>query len=202
MGTTELVLAALVTGPRHGYEIKRIHDEWFPLANPLAYGQVYAALGRLAKDGSVEVAEVRADGAPERTVYALTSRGRERVERWLAEPVPPMSPGAGELVRKTVAALRIAANPLPMLLAQRTAYLRRMRELGDQRPEDPLAALSRDHALEHLDADLRWLDRAADRLATSLPADRRPAEDRHPPEDQDPGRASGTPNDATPEEDQ
>ncbi|NLT56652.1 MAG: PadR family transcriptional regulator [Actinomycetales bacterium] len=169
MGTTDLVLAALVAAPRHGYEIKRIHDEWFPLANPLAYGQVYSALGRLTKDGCVEVAEVRADGGPERTVYALTPRGRERVERWLAEPVAPMSPGAGELVRKTVAALRISADPLPMLLAQRTAYLRRMRELSDQQPTDPLAALSRDHALEHLDADLRWLERAADRLARPDP---------------------------------
>jgi DNA-binding PadR family transcriptional regulator len=170
MGTTDLVLATLVAEPRHGYEIKRLHDEWFPLGNPLAYGQVYSALSRLQKDGCVEVAEVRTDGGPERTVYALTDRGRERVTRWLAEPVPPLAPGGGELVRKTVVALRTATDPLPMLQTQRTVYLRRMRELRDQRPTDPMAALSRDHAVEHLDADLRWLDRAAEQVSRSHPA--------------------------------
>jgi hypothetical protein len=39
-----------------------------------------------------------------------------------------------------------------------------MRELGDATPADPLAALVHDHAVTHLDADLRWLDAAAERL--------------------------------------
>ena len=172
MGTTEVVLAVLLVGPQHGYEVKRIHDEWFPLGRPLAYGQVYAALSRLEKDDFVEVIETRVESGPERTVYALTRRGRERVQGWLAEPVTEPAPGAGDLVRKTVAALRTAADPRPMLAQQRTACLRQMRKLQDgRRDSDPLAGLARDHAVEHLDADLRWLERAAGRLARTISTD-------------------------------
>lgn len=164
MGATEIVLAVLLDGPKHGYEVKRIHDEWFPLGRPLAYGQVYAALSRLAKDGCVEVVETRVESGPERTVYSLTSRGRERVERWLDEAVAAPPPGADELVRKTVVAVRTSADPRPLLARQRQAYLKQMRDLRRARGEDPLAGLARDHALEQIDANLRWLDRALERV--------------------------------------
>src|SRR4051794_10908781 len=129
MGATEVVLAVLIEGPQHGYEVKRIHDEWFPLSRPLAYGQVYAALARLEKDGCVEVLETKVEAGPERTVYALTERGRRRVLDWLAEPVADAAPGMAELVRKTVAAVRTAEDPRPMLARQRTTYLRTMHAL-------------------------------------------------------------------------
>ncbi|MFN8073993.1 MAG: PadR family transcriptional regulator [Kineosporiaceae bacterium] len=163
MGTTELVLTTLLTGPRHGYDIKRLHDEWFPLAAPLAYGQVYATLSRLEKDGSVQVVQTITDGGPERTVYAITDRGRERAQAWLTATVAPPSPGSDDLVRKTVAALRCAEDPTPLLAAQRREHLAHLRSLREARPrqgEDPLVALAREHAAAHLDAELRWLDQA------------------------------------------
>ena len=48
----------------------------FPGAKPLAYGQVYATLARLERDGHAEIAETARCGGPERTVYALTPEGR------------------------------------------------------------------------------------------------------------------------------
>ena len=165
MGATEIVLAVLIDGPQHGYEIKRVHDDWFPIGKPLAYGQVYATLSRLEKDGCVEVVETKVDAGPERTVYALTSRGRERVEHWLADPQLDAPASVGELVRKTVAAVRTSSDPRPMLARQRTAYLRQMHDLQGAAGADPLASLARDHVLAHLDADLRWLDRALERVA-------------------------------------
>ena len=47
MATNEVVLALLRRGPAHGYDLKRDHDVWFPDARPIAFGQVYATLGRL-----------------------------------------------------------------------------------------------------------------------------------------------------------
>ena len=41
-----VLLGLLDRGPAHGYELKAAHDEWFPSAKPLAFGQVYASLGR------------------------------------------------------------------------------------------------------------------------------------------------------------
>lgn len=169
MATTMVVLAVLMDGPRHGYDVKRAHDEWFPSGRPLGYGQVYAALSRLDKDGSVEVAETRVEAGPERTVYALTRRGRERVQAWFDEPVQDPARAVGDLVAKTVAAVRTAADPRPMLARQRIAHLRRLRELRTEGAAgEALSALALDHAIEHLDADLRWLERAGEQVEAAL----------------------------------
>ena len=61
MATNEVLLALLRIGPAHGYDLKRDHDAWFPDARPLAFGQVYATLGRLERGGLVEVLETRAE---------------------------------------------------------------------------------------------------------------------------------------------
>jgi DNA-binding PadR family transcriptional regulator len=166
MATNEVVLALLRNGPAHGYDLKRDHDAWFPDSRPLAFGQVYATLGRLAGAGLVEVLETRVEGGPERTVYALSERGEQKLSEWLGEPAGPAASNADEIVRKTVAALRTGDDPGGFLARQRAAHLRRMHELTNGQPErDPAARLARDHLVAHLDADLRWLEAAVERIA-------------------------------------
>jgi DNA-binding PadR family transcriptional regulator len=165
MSMAELHLALLTT-PRHGYEVKREHDAWFPDARPLAYGQVYATLGRLVRDGLVEVVETRTEGGPEKTVYAITDAGRERLDGWLAEPAAPAGTGGEDVVRKTVVALRARGDARRFLLQQRSAHLRQMADLQRGGPDEDVALrLVRRHAVLHLDADLRWLDEAVEALA-------------------------------------
>lgn len=174
---TELHLALLSPGPRHGYEVKKAHDSWFPDAKPLAFGQVYATLARLVRDGLAEVVETRTESGPERTVYAVTGPGRERLQAWLAEPAPPAGSGAEDIVRKTVVALRTAGSgrsARDVVVRQRASHLRRMRELQqhDGEPDgvgDVAARLARRHAVLHLDADLRWLDEAVEMLSSPPP---------------------------------
>ncbi|MPQ96698.1 PadR family transcriptional regulator [Modestobacter sp. I12A-02628] len=170
MSLTELHLALLAGAPRHGYDIKQEHDAWFPDSRPLPFGQVYATLARLQRDGLAEVVETRVDGGPERTVYALTAEGEQRLRTWLAEPAPPTGTGAEEIVRKTIAALHTGIDVQGYVARQRTAHLRRMRELG-QVPAGagPAERLVREHLVAHLDADLRWLDLATDLLRTPSP---------------------------------
>lgn len=87
------VLALLLTGPRHTYEMHRMmidtHKD-FLTGLPRS---MYHAVERLLRDELVRVHEVRRDGPhPERTVYALTDTGRAaltaRVGRLLAHPDP------------------------------------------------------------------------------------------------------------------
>lgn len=165
MGTPDVLLSLLLPGPRHGYDLKRAHDSWFAEGKPLAFGQVYATLGRLERDGLVAVAHTESGGGPDRTVYELTGPGRERVRGWAAEPVEPDPPGSAELIRRTVAVFRLGLDPAGFVARQRELLLRRMRELGDVPPSDLSAGLVREHTIAHLDADLRWLDAAAHRLA-------------------------------------
>lgn len=167
MATKEVLLALLRQQPRHGYELKQEHDVWFPDSRPLAFGQVYTTLSRLERAGLVQIVETRQDQAPERTVYALTEQGRYRLEEWLAEPAAAEGTGAEEIVRKTVAALRTGTDGAGFLARQRNRHLRRMRELQHQpRETDPASRLVREHTLARLDADLRWLELAAELTGT------------------------------------
>ncbi len=167
----ETHLALLLPGPRHGYEVKKEYDHWFPDAQPLAFGQVYATLSRLVRDGLAAVVETRADGARERTIYAVTDAGRQRLQAWLAEPAPPAAAGGEEIVRKTVVAVRTAPSAesvRAVVAGQRTAHLRRMRALQhDDVADDVAVRLARRHLVLHLDADLRWLDEAVEVLAAA-----------------------------------
>jgi DNA-binding PadR family transcriptional regulator len=166
VATNEVLLALLRKGPAHGYDLKRGHDAWFPDARPMAFGQIYATLARLERAGLVDVVETRVEGGPERTVYALSTQGEERLQQWLTEPAAPAAAGTDEIVRKTIAALRTGGDPGAFLAGQRAAHLRRMHELTVAAPErDPTARLARDHLVAHLDADLRWLEAAAGTVA-------------------------------------
>lgn len=167
MSASHVLLGILIRGPAHGYDLKGEHDARFPGSKPLAYGQVYATLGRLERDGLVEVAEISQDGGPERTVYAITREGRRAVTEWLRDLEPAGPYSADDLVRKTVTALHMGTDAAGFLHRQRAEHLARMRELVESRSgqTEPGARIALDHTIAHLDADLRWLEASAARVA-------------------------------------
>jgi DNA-binding PadR family transcriptional regulator len=165
VSTPVALLGLLQQGPRHGYDLKREHDTRFPLAKPLAFGQVYATLQRLERDGLVVVSETQAGDGPERTVYALTAAGAEHVRAWASEPEPPAPHVANVLYTKLVVAQLAGQDGATYLDTQRAAHLARMRELTAQRrAADRAIALAADYALFHLEADVRWLEATLTRL--------------------------------------
>ena len=83
------LLGLLHREPSHGYDLKRDYDEYFGRGKPLPYGQVYATLGRLARDGKVIVGEAEPGGGPDRKRYVITDDGASELHAWLAEPVQP-----------------------------------------------------------------------------------------------------------------
>lgn len=167
MSIPHVLLGVLAEGPAHGYDLKRAYDNRFPGAKPLAFGQVYNALGRLERDGCVEVAGTAQEGGPERTTYAITASGRERLQAWLAETEPAGPYAADDLVRKTVTALRLGHDAAGFLRRQRQVHLDAMRRLlAEQDATTGTGArIAIDHTVLHLDADLRWLETAAARVA-------------------------------------
>lgn len=159
------LLGLLEGGPRHGYELKRAYDERFGQDRPLHYGQVYSTLSRLLRDGMVEVDGVESGGGPARKRYAITSAGITDVERWLAMPEKPEPYLQSTLYTKVVLALLTGRSAADVLDTQRTVHLALMRELTTRKQRGDLAdQLICDHALFHLEADLRWLELTAARL--------------------------------------
>jgi DNA-binding PadR family transcriptional regulator len=159
------LLGLLEREPSHGYDLKRDYDTYFGRGKPLPFGQVYATLGRLARDGKVVISEVGPGGGPERKRYVITELGATEVETWLTEPVEPEPHLQTVLFAKVVLALMLGRPAEQYLDAQRAAHLQRMRELTEiKRTGSLVDALLADHGLFHLEADLRWIDVTGARL--------------------------------------
>ncbi|GAA2663253.1 MULTISPECIES: PadR family transcriptional regulator [Streptomyces] len=169
MSTRHILLGLLAGGPSHGYDLKRRHDERFPQARPLAYGQVYTTLQRLVRDGLAEVDGTDSAGGPERTRYRSTGEGERELAKWTGEITPPAPFVTNEIFAKVVCAILASTDPDDYLRAQRAAHMERMRQLTAVKTAqgaDLATVLSADYALSHLDADLRWMNTTAARLTT------------------------------------
>lgn len=159
------LLGLLENGPCHGYDLKRAYDERFGHDRPVHYGQVYSTLSRLLRDGLVEVNGVEAGGGPERKRYAITAAGVTDVHSWLTTPEKPELYLQNTLYTKVVLALLSGRGAAEVLDIQRSAHLQTMRALTRRKTTGDLAdQLICDHALFHLEADLRWLELTAARL--------------------------------------
>ncbi|WP_410536718.1 PadR family transcriptional regulator [Streptomyces sp. KL2] len=165
MSIGHTLLALLETGPRHGYDLKRAFDERFGHDRPLHYGQVYSTMSRLLKNGLVEVEGIEPGEGPERKRYAITDAGITDVAGWLGRPEKPEPYLQSTLYTKVVLALLTGRDAGELLDVQRSEHLRLMRELTQRKRIGDLAdQLICDHALFHLEADLRWLELTAARL--------------------------------------
>jgi hypothetical protein len=134
------LLGLLEREPSHGYDLKRDYDAYFGRGKPLPYGQVYATLSRLARDGMA-------------------------IESWLAEPAAPEPHLQTVLFAKVVLSLMLDRPAAGYLDKQRAAHLQRMRELTALKQEGNLVDIMlADHGLYHLEADLRWIDHTIARL--------------------------------------
>lgn len=86
----------------------------------------YRALDQLAAQGLIRpVGEEPGIAGGNRTVLAITPRGRARLERWLASPVHHLRDLRSELLLKLVLTELRGKNPTPLLSRQRdvVAYL-------------------------------------------------------------------------------
>ncbi|HEY7279578.1 MAG TPA: PadR family transcriptional regulator [Trebonia sp.] len=159
------LLGLLEREPSHGYDLKRAYDTFFGRGKQLPFGQVYATLGRLARDGKVTAGDAEPGDGPDRKRYAITDTGRHDVDAWLADPVEPEPHLQTVLFAKVTLALMLGKPAAAYLDAQRGAHIRRMQQLTElKRTASLVDVLLADHALFHLEADLRWIDLTSMRL--------------------------------------
>jgi DNA-binding PadR family transcriptional regulator len=159
------LLGLLETGSAYGYDLKHRYDRLFGLRKQLAFGQIYATLARLMRDGFIEELGEEASNGPERRRYRITDEGRTRVAAWLFAPDLPDEEFQSSLFAKTVIALLIDDDAERLLDLQRHTHLERMRQLTQEKQGADFATVAIcDHALFHLEADLRWIDLMSARL--------------------------------------
>ena len=76
------LLGLLDEEPRHGYELKQAFDRVLSPQRPLPFGQVYASLARLERDGRVAIDGVERAVGLDRKRYAITDAGRTALRTW------------------------------------------------------------------------------------------------------------------------
>jgi DNA-binding PadR family transcriptional regulator len=160
------ILGLLEREPSYGYDLKRDYDSFFSRGKPLPFGQVYATLGRLTRDGKAAAGDIEPGEGPDRKRYVITDLGASEVETWLSEPVEPEPYLQTTLFTKVVLSIMLGKSAEHYLDLQRSAHLQRMRELTELKRNGSLVdALLADHGLFHLESDLRWIDVTSARLS-------------------------------------
>jgi DNA-binding PadR family transcriptional regulator len=166
MSTSTTLLALLEREPAYGYTLKQRYDEHFGRTRPVAFGQVYAALSSFDRNGYAEVSGIDSGGGPSRKRYRVTAEGRNVVDRWVRAPEPSTSYSSSTLFAKVSVALMSGRSAHEVLDAQREAHLEHMRVLTKlRRTASSSELLTIIFELNHLDADLKWIEEAGHRLA-------------------------------------
>jgi DNA-binding PadR family transcriptional regulator len=83
-----MVLWHLFQEPMHAYKMQKLFEATGKdrVVNVKSRASLYQTLERLQRHGLVTVTEtVRAQGYPDRVIYAITDRGREVAREWLRE---------------------------------------------------------------------------------------------------------------------
>jgi DNA-binding PadR family transcriptional regulator len=165
MNSSLTLLGLLSVGPSYGYDLKHAFDRFFGSEQPLAFGQVYATLSRLSRDGLITPVGEESGGGPNRKRYQVTDGGRQRLVEWMFTPEVPNESLQSDLFAKTVVALLVDQDAERLLDIQRSRHMQRMRDLTRLKQQsDLMHVLLYDHALFHIEADLRWIDMTSARL--------------------------------------
>ncbi len=171
MSVRQSLLAILDQGPCYGYQLRHEFERRTGSTWPLNVGQIYNTLERLERDGLVR----RGDADEHGHVYwEITDAGSAEVAQWLSSPVVRAQAARDELaIKLAVAATLPGIDADAAIRAQRESSARKLKTLEDSRrpggADDGPEALARALVLESMifaaEAEVRWLDFAAQRLA-------------------------------------
>jgi PadR family transcriptional regulator AphA len=85
----EVLLGLLTIEPMSGYDLGLTIRSSVGFFWNESYGQIYPNLKKLAAQGLVSSRAEQQEGKPDRRIYSITNKGRERLAKWLAvEPQP------------------------------------------------------------------------------------------------------------------
>lgn len=165
------LLAILEEAPSYGLQLKNEFESRTAGIWPLNVGQVYSTLGRLQRDGLVEVDS--SEASESHKVYALTDEGRQRLAEWFAKPVSEGSPSREELILKLVmVARRNPSEATNVIQAERRSAVQLLQEYTRLKRDTPSDGdlgwlFLLDSLIFTTEARVRWLDACEARLAVA-----------------------------------
>jgi len=115
------VLVLLSQRPAHGFAVSLLTAPDGELGRiwRIPRPVVYRAIGRLLDAGFITPESVEPGLGPQRTIYAVTARGREEAEHWLNTPVEHVRDVRSHLLMKLALLHRTGLDPTELLRRQR-----------------------------------------------------------------------------------
>ncbi|MEV8266655.1 PadR family transcriptional regulator [Microbacterium sp. NPDC076911] len=171
MSVRQGLLAILNQGPCYGYQLRTEFDRRTGSTWPLNVGQIYNTLDRLERDGLVSKADIDEQG---HVYWKITDAGSVAVDNWLGDPVRRSGGTRDELAIKLALAATLPGVDVMALIesqrqVSRTQFDELLRTSHEGATPDEPQALTRSLVIDSMicaaEAELRWLDRAEQRLA-------------------------------------
>ncbi|MGF3055799.1 helix-turn-helix transcriptional regulator [Microbacterium sp. YY-01] len=171
MSVRQSLLAILDQGPCYGYQLRSEFDRRTGSVWPLNVGQIYNTLERLERDGLVTRGDTDEHG---HVYWRITPAGSTDVRQWLTTPRPHERSTRDELAIKIAMATTLpGVDVTEIIRTQRHASLHHVRALqalrhpdaeADPTPEAVASALITEAKICAAEAEVRFLDRIAERL--------------------------------------
>ena len=162
----EVLLGLLTIEPMSGYDLgQNIRTSVGYIWNE-SYGQIYPNLKKLAAEGMVTSKTERQEGKPDRHIYAITKKGRERLAAWLAV-APQAEIPRNELLLKLFFGAQvspeISIQHVERMVESERAFLREFKRIeleeiskNEQYPDTPYWKMAARFGQFELEAHLRW----------------------------------------------
>jgi DNA-binding PadR family transcriptional regulator len=165
----EVLLGLLTIGPMSGYDLGQAIRTSVGFFWNESYGQIYPNLKNLAAEGLVTSKTERQKGKPDRHIYSITKKGRERLAAWLAVAPQPEIP-RNELLLKLFFGAQVPAEILigfvETMVEKERALVQKFIETGkavsaqQQFPDTPYWLMAARFGQLELEAHLRWGEEA------------------------------------------
>jgi len=162
-----LLLGLLRRQEMHGYQLNEFIDNNLSLCTDLKKPTAYYLLDQMCKNGWISAATEQDGNRPPRKVYQLTEAGEAAFERLLREGLSTYQPVnfPGDIGVAFLDWLA-PAEALPLLEQQKSQLTARLAEMRAIPPHAGSLGLIFSHQIQHLQAELAWLDTVIDTLKT------------------------------------
>jgi len=169
----EVLLGLLTIEPMSGYDLgQTIRGSVGHFWNE-SYGQIYPNLKKLEAGGFAASEKQRQEDKPDRRIYSITKKGRERLAAWLTMPPQPEIP-RNELLLKLFFSAQvspeIAIQHVERMVENESGVLRGFKQIGEglaknkEYPDTPYWKMALRFGQLELKAHLRWGEETLDEL--------------------------------------
>jgi PadR family transcriptional regulator, regulatory protein AphA len=166
--STQALLGLLTIEPMSGYDLGHAVRASLGHIWSESYGQIYPSLKRLAADGLVDRKTEKRKGKPDRHIYSITKKGRERFAKWLAVPPQPEIP-RNEMLLKLFFGAQVPAQILignvERMVERRRTLLQKFQQVerdeigrNSQYPDAPFWRMAARYGQIEMEAHLQWAE--------------------------------------------